>query len=364
MELKPFLDDMVGRRASDLFIKAGSRVAIRVDGEVQFLTDELVTQQDCYELLMVVGGARGERIAELQEFDMSYQAPGGGPRFRCNYFTQKGETGFVFRHVNEKIPTFKELCLPEDGMRKLAMMRRGLVLATGVAGSGKSTTLAAMLEYVNQNAYRHIVSVEDPIEFLFTDKQSIFSQREIGLDTETFASALKHVVRQSPDIILIGEMRDKETMEAAISGAETGHLVFSTLHTVNAVQTVERIITYFPPYQHDLIRLQMSMVLQGVISQRLIPRKGGIGRVPAVELLLATPTIKEILYEGRTKDIYNALREGAYYGTQTFNQSLKRLFEEELITLEDALDAADNPDELKLEIRGITKGLRTTDLGF
>jgi len=213
------------------------------------------------------------------------------------------------------------------------------------------------LQYINENHYKHIVTIEDPIEFIFREKNSIFSQREVGIDTENFAIALKHAMRQSPDVILIGEMRDQETVEAAIAAAETGHLVFSTLHTLNAVQTVERIIMFFPPHQHNMLRQQLAMVLEGVISIRLIPKKAGKGRVPAVELLLGTPTVKEILAEGRTPELAKALVEGFdYFGTMTFSQSLQLLCEKDLITQEDAFAASDNPEELKMYLRGISKG--------
>jgi twitching motility protein PilT len=235
-------------------------------------------------------------------------------------------------------------------------MKRGLVLATGTAGSGKSTTLAAMLEYVNRNMNKHIITIEDPIEYRFEDKRSIVNQREVGVDVSNFSSALRQAVRQSPDVIFIGEMRDAETVQAAISAAETGHLVFSTLHTVNAVQTVERIITFFPPHQHELVRLQLALNLAGVVSLRLIKNKEGTAMVPAVELLINTPTVRELLEQGQTRSLPKALAEGSYYGTMTFNQSLIRLFQAGNISLEDALLASDSPDELKMQMRGITQG--------
>ena len=255
------------------------------------------------------------------------------------------------------IPTLEELNLPVAPLQNLCSRRRGLVLVTGVAGSGKSTCLAAMVDYINSTFRRHIVTIEDPIEYVYQDKRSLIEQREINRDTRSFAAALKHCVRQSPDVILIGEMRDAETMEAALSAAETGHLVFSTLHTVNAVQTVERIMGYFPPYLHALIRLELAMVLEGVVSLRLIRRSGEAGRIPAVELLMATPTTRDLLQQGRTRQLPAALRDGAYYGAQTFGQSLKSLMDEGLITEEEALAAADNPEDLKLELKGITRSV-------
>jgi twitching motility protein PilT len=241
-------------------------------------------------------------------------------------------------------------------LKRLASLKRGLVLATGTAGSGKSTTLASMIEYVNRNMNKHIITIEDPIEFRFEDKRSIVNQREVGADVADFSSALRQAVRQSPDVILIGEMRDAETVQAAISAAETGHLVFSTLHTVNAVQTVERIITFFPPHQHDLMRMQLALNLAGVVSMRLIKNKDGSALVPAVEMLMNTPTVRELLEQGQTRSLPKALAEGGYYGTMTFNQSLIRLFQAGNISLEDALVASDNPDELKMQMRGIQQG--------
>jgi twitching motility protein PilT len=273
---------------------------------------------------------------------------------------QRKRCGFVFRHVQERVPTMEDLHLPTGPISKLCRLQRGLVLVTGIAGSGKSTTLASMVEGMNDHTDRHIVTIEDPIEFVFRDKRCAITQREIGIDSPDFATALKHVVRQTPDVILLGEMRDRETIESALQAAETGHLVLSTLHTINAVQTVERIISFFPPHQHATIRLQLALVLEGVISQRLITRRAAAGRVPAVEVLLGTPTVKELLLEGRTRDLTKVLDEGhAHYGTQTFNQSLRSLVAEGLIEYDDALAAADNPDELALAMRGISKGLRT-----
>ncbi|MDA1223317.1 MAG: type IV pilus twitching motility protein PilT, partial [Planctomycetota bacterium] len=255
---------------------------------------------------------------------------------------------------------FKDLNLPVQPLKKLSSLTRGLVLATGTAGSGKSTTLASMIEYVNRNAQKHIITIEDPIEFLYEDRFSIVNQREIGTDAPSFAQAIRQAMRQSPDVILIGEMRDQETVAAAINAAETGHLVFSTLHTVNAVQTVERIISFFPPHQHDLIRLQLALNLAGVVSMRLIKAREGVGMVPAVEMMMNTPTVRELLQSGDTRMLPKALAEGSYYGTMTFNQSLSRLFEAGNISLDDALAASDNPEELKMQMRGITQGGKTT----
>ncbi len=302
------------------------------------------------------------RFLDDRELDTAYES--GKDRFRVNVFRQRGHVGFVFRYVPSTIKSFEELNLPVEVLQKLSSLERGLVLVTGTAGSGKSTALAAMVKHMNDSFHKHIITVEDPIEYLHADNKCVIDQREVGVDTNNFSVALKHSLRQSPDVILVGEMRDKETMETALSAAETGHLVLSTLHTINAMQTVERIINFFPPHQHHLIRLQLSLVLEGVVSLRLLALKDG-GRIPAVEVLMATPTVKNLLGEGKTEELYQALKEGTdYFGTCTFNQSLKMLVENDVISMEQALSAADNPDELKLEFRGLRKGSRAGDFEF
>ncbi len=349
---------MVGAEASDVILRTGHKPVMRVDGEIRFIGDEILTEAQGELLLQhILEPAEVERFAARREWDTAFVVPGTG-RFRCNILRQRRRTAFVFRHVKETVPTMESLLLPAAPLRRLAMMQRGLVLVTGIAGSGKSTTLASMIDYMNDRSTRHIVTIEDPIEFIFQDRMCAITQREIGIDTEDCRHALKAAVRQTPDVILVGEMRDKETVEAALTAAETGHLVLSTLHTVNAVQTVERIISFFPPHQHDTIRLQLSMVLEGVVSQRLIGRRATNGRVPAVEILLGTPTVKEMVLEGRTRELAQALEEGhKYYGSQSFNQCLVDLVREGTIDYDDAMVAADNPDELKLALRGITKGV-------
>jgi len=363
-DFHPFFKLMVDKGASDLFLSAGARPAMRMDGAVKWISKDVLTQEFCQRLIEALSGKPLKTFFHRRKgVDLAIEMKGIG-RFRANLFHQRGRLGGVFRYIKEMIPTFEELNLPSKTLMKLAAHQRGLILVTGVAGSGKSTTIAGILEHINQSSNRHVVTIEDPIEYVFTEKQSVIDQREVGLDTENFMTALKSAVRQSPDVIFIGEMRDKETMEASISAAETGHLVVSTLHTVNAQQTVERIITYFPPHQHDLIRLQLSMVLQGVLSVRLLPKKGGRGRVPAVEIMLATPTIRDLVMTGKTKELDAAISEDVHFGNQTFNESLKLLYQSGAIDLEEALSAADNPDELKLEIRGILRGARAADMNY
>ncbi len=362
-KLRDFLRIMVKESASDLVLKANGCPAVRVAGVIRFLGDQPLPADLVRGFVSEVLNTRAQ--AEFDEHgaaDTAVSLPGVG-RFRCNAFHQGGEQGLVFRAIKNEIPSFKELNLPVEPLKRLASLKRGLVLATGIAGSGKSTTLASMLEYVNRSMNKHIITVEDPIEFRFEDKRSIVNQREVGTDVSSFPQALRQAVRQSPDVILIGEMRDAETVSAAISAAETGHLVFSTLHTVNAVQTVERIITFFPPHQHELVRLQLALNLAGVCSLRLVKNKDGSAMVPAVELMINTPTVRELLEAGSTRMLPKALAEGSYYGTMTFNQSLIRLFQAGNISLEDALAASDNPDDLKMQMRGITQGGTPAPLG-
>ncbi len=356
LEFDALLAHMVREDASDMILKTGGHPSIRIDGTIKYMCDEPVAAEYTHGVVMrILDEDLYERFMRDGEVDAVFVLDGVG-RFRVNVYRQNGEIGMVFRYIKDQVPTFEELMLPVDQLKRLAGMKRGMILATGVAGSGKSTSLASIVEHINRNYGRHVITIEDPIEFVYTDKLSAISQREIGLDSRSFSQALKHVVRQSPDVILIGEMRDKETMDAAINAAETGHLVLSTLHTINAVQTVERIISLYPPHQHELVRLQLAMVLEGVMSLRLLPRVDGRGRVPAVEMMINTPSIKEALIEGRTKEIEKFVEEGSYYGSQTFNQSLRGLYDAGVISYDDAIAASDRPEELALAIRGISRG--------
>ena len=350
---------LVERGGSYLFVQADGGPSIRIDGDVLFVPGVTVTReaaQGFYE--KILNEHQREMFVQSGEADAAYEVPDVG-RFRVNVYSQRGQLGFVCRHVHSNLPVLADLGLPTKQVTQLARTRRGLVLVTGTAGSGKSTTLAGILQWLNLNTSRHIVTLEDPVEFLFRDARCTVHQRELGVDTLSFAAALRHVVRQSPDVIMVGEMRDRETVEAVLSAAETGHLVLSTLHTVNACQSIERILWFFPPDQHPLIRHQLSMLLEGVISQRLVQRANGHGRVPAVELLLGTPTVHQMLAEGRTKELPDAIAEGAeHYGSQTYNQALIKLVRAGTVKLEDALAASDDPDAVTLEMRGITKGGR------
>ena len=288
------------------------------------------------------------------EVDLSYGVP-GVCRFRVSAYHQRGSVAIVFRAISFNIPTLESLNLPPV-LKKIATEERGLILVTGTTGSGKSSTLAAMIDYINENRTSNIITVEDPVEFLHRDKKSIISQREVGFDTLSFAAALKGALRQDPDVILVGEMRDLETIETALTAAETGHLVMSTLHTLDAAETINRIISVFPPFHQRQVRMQLSAVIKGVISQRLVPKIDGKGRVPAVEVMIGTARIKECIDDkDKTKQIPDAIAQGyTTYGMQTFDQSLMQLYSSKLISYEEALRQSTNPDDFALKISGIS----------
>jgi len=298
---------------------------------------------------------------EFFEVDLAYGIPGLS-RFRVSAYSQRGSVAMVFRIIAFGVPSFANLNMPPV-LEKLSLEERGLVLVTGTTGSGKSTTLAAMIDYINENRTCNIITVEDPVEYLHKDKKSIISQREIGFDTLTFGNALKSALRQDPDVILVGEMRDLETIETALTAAETGHLVMSTLHTLDAAETINRIISVFPPYHQRQVRMQLSNVIKGVISQRLVPRADGKGRVPAVEVMISTGRVRECIDEKeKTKQLHEAIAQGVTaYGMQTFDQSLMSLYTRKLITYEEALRQSSNPDDFALKISGISS---TSDLSW
>jgi twitching motility protein PilT len=341
--------------ASDLHIKVGSPPVLRIDGELTPLTSEKrVSPEDVLKVVYsVLTSEQKDLFKREKDIDFAYGVPGVG-RFRCNVFIQRGSLGIVFRVIPMKIPSIEELHLPEI-LKKIAMEQRGLILVTGTTGCGKTTTLAAMIDLINSNRTAHILTIEDPIEYTHRDKRSIVNQREIGSDAESFSKTLRQALRQDPDVILVGEMRDFETIQTALIAAETGHLVLSTLHTTDATETVNRIIAVFPPYQHKQVRIQLASVLKAVISMRLLPKADGNGRVPAVEVLVATTTIKDcILDPDKTKTIPDVIAQGAlHYSMQTFDQSLFTLFTSGLITYEEALRMATNPDDFALKTKGI-----------
>lgn len=347
------LTAMVERKASDLHLKAGMPPVLRVDGKLTPLDGEKLSPENVENLVFAVLNERQKQAyLERRELDFSYSVPGVA-RFRGNLSQQRGTLRVVMRQVPFRIPTFEEMNLPAKVLKYLGTQFSGIVLLTGPTGTGKSTTLATLIEYINETRNCHIVTVEDPIEFLYRDKQSIISQREVGVDTESFISALRHVLRQDPDVILIGEMRDLDTIQTAITAAETGHLVFSTLHTNEAAQAVDRIVDSFPPHQQEQVRIQISAVLQGVISQRLLPSAAGDGRVPAVEILIATPLIRKMILEkAPAAKIREAIHGGGYWGMQTLNQALAKLIKAGVVRKEDAFASSPNPDELNLILKG------------
>jgi twitching motility protein PilT len=351
------LDDLVGRMTdlggSDLHLKVGARPAVRVRGLLTPLeSHEVLRPEDTQEVLgqMIPENLIGEFESE-GEADFSYAVPGSG-RFRVNAFRQRGSVSIVMRFIPFGVPRFEDLNLPE-AIRRLAVEERGIVLVTGTTGSGKSTTLASMIDLVNRSMRKHIVTIEDPIEFLHTDASSLINQREVGTDTVSFARALRRVLRQDPDIILIGEIRDSETAQIALSAAETGHLVLSTLHTVDATETVNRIIDLFPPHERSQVRTMLAGTLKGIIGQRLIRTKDG-GRVAACEIMVTTGRIQDFIMDpAQTGQIQQAISEGEYYGMQTFDQALLKLVEDDRVEYEEALTASSRPQDFKLMVQSL-----------
>jgi twitching motility protein PilT len=363
MALNDLLKMTFEKKASDLHLKVGVPPILRIDGRLMPVENEkrLMSEDTVSMANSIMNPAQKARFNEKNELDMAYAVPGLG-RFRVNVFKQRGSVGMVFRMVPAKILNFEELVLPPVLM-KVAQEQRGLILVTGTTGSGKSTTLAAMIDYINTSRTSNIVTIEDPIEFLHRDKKSIVNQREIGSDTQTFGDALRSALRQDPDVILVGEMRDFETISTALTAAETGHLVLSTLHTVDTTETINRIITVFPPYQQKQVRMQLASVIKGIVSQRLVARADGRGRVPAVEIMLGTLSVREsIIDEQKTRNIPGIIAAGmVHYGMQTFDQSLLGHYKKGLITYEEALMTASNPDDFALKVKGIQS---TSDLAM
>ncbi|MDQ3069844.1 MAG: type IV pilus twitching motility protein PilT [Acidobacteriota bacterium] len=354
------LDDLLrtakAAGASDLHLKAGSYPMMRVHGTLVPASEERRLEREDTEAMVgqMLSDAQREKFKERLDLDLAYSVDGLG-RFRCNVYQQRGTLGAVLRVISTKVPTIDDLGLPPI-LKRVAEEERGLVLVTGTTGSGKSTTLAALIDHINNTRSAHIMTVEDPIEYLHRDHRSIVNQREVTVDTMGFAPALRAALRQDPDVILVGEMRDHETVETALSAAETGHLVFSTLHTLDATETINRIIAVFPPHQQRQVRLQLASVLRAAVSQRLIPKADGQGRVAAVEVMIATPFIRDcIVDKEKTNMIPGAIASGtSQYGMQTFDQSIFGLYERGDITLDEALRWASNVDEFKLRIAGIS----------
>ena len=356
MHVNDLLKVAVDKGASDLHLKVGSYPMVRVHGRLTRVTDEKkLDHEDLVEMAAsIMSATQRQRFKDAQEIDLAYSVPGLG-RFRCNVFQQRGTIGMVLRVIPFKVKSIDELGLPPV-LKRIAEEERGLVLVTGTTGSGKSTTLAGMIDHINNTRSSHVITIEDPIEYLHKDNEAIITQREIGVDTRSFAYALRSALRQDPDVVLVGEMRDMETIETALHAAETGHLVFSTLHTLDATETINRIISVFPPHQQKQVRLQLAVVLKAAVAMRLMPRADGNGRAPALEVLVATPFIKDcIIDKEKTHLIQGAIAQGtSQYGMQTFDQSIFNLFSQEIITYDEALRWASNVDEFKLRVQGIS----------
>jgi len=350
MELEQLCRFAVDSQASDLFIKSDAPPALRVHGRIVPTDLPPLTADDTQRLAhSIMTEEQVDAFSGYHELDLAFTLADVA-RFRCNVYVQRGGHAMVLRIVPLEIKGIEDLGLPKV-LDDLVKPKQGLVLVTGPTGCGKSTTLAAMIDLINKTRYCNVVTIEDPIEFVHDDKQAIVSQREVGIDTESFYDAMKYVVRESPDVILIGEMRDAETMRVALTASETGHLVFSTVHTTSAADTVERIVSIFPPHEKSQICLRLSTSLLGIVSQKLVPRADGTGRVPAVEVMINTPTVAKLIEEGRASQIYSAMNEGGYWGMQTMNQSLVRYWRAGVISEDDALTYAGNLTELKQMLR-------------
>ncbi len=354
MNIRHTLERMSQAGASDLHIKAGTPPTIRVDGKLIPLDEPEPSSKDIESIVEQILTPNQQKAFEnSHEIDFAFSVPGLS-RFRSNFYKQRGTVAMAFRQVPFGVPSLEDLNLPMV-LADLVQKPRGLILVTGTVGTGKSTSLASMIDYLNNNIPRNVITVEDPVEFLHRDNLCMISQREVGLDTESYHDGLKYILRQDPDVILIGEIRDQVTMKVAVMAADTGHLVLSTLHTPDAAQTINRIISFFPLQEHEEVRYLLASNLAAVCSMRLIPHKSGHGRVPAVEVMINTATIKEYIIDShKTPMIYKAIQEGVnQYGMQTFDQDLMRLYREDKISYDDALRYCTNPAEFDLRARGI-----------
>lgn len=346
------LQRAVQKDASDIHLKTGSPVYFRVDGLMASQEGDVLVSEDIDSMLSILlSKDQYDFFMKRGDLDLAFTEKGVG-RFRVNVFRQRGSVSLVMRRIKNKILTFDQLNLPPPVVR-FATMQRGLILITGTTGSGKSTALAAIVDHINSNRRCHVVTIEDPIEYVHNDRLAVINQREVTIDTRDFSSALKAVMRQDPDVILVGEMRDLETFQAAISASETGHLVFSTLHTTNVMLTIDRIIDLFPSNQHDQVRSQLAMNLRAIMCLRLLPRANGTGRVPNCEIMFTNPGIRALIKENRIVQMDNAIANGRESGMMSFNDSLYDLIKKELITLDTGVEISDNPEELKMLLQGI-----------
>ncbi|HLF19069.1 MAG TPA: PilT/PilU family type 4a pilus ATPase [Candidatus Omnitrophota bacterium] len=354
MKLKDLFNLMVEKEASDLYLRTNAMPRARINGQVEVIHNDAMPKAEMLALtnLLLASEQRKQVFKEKQDIDFIHEEEGVG-RFRVNVFTQRGSPAVVARHIHTSVRSFEELNLPAQLFKKFAEESKGLFLVCGPAGNGKSTAIASLIDHINSISAKHIITIEDPIEFLFKDKKSIINQRELGIDVRTYSHALRFVTQQSPDIIYIGNIRDEETMRAAITATELGTFVITTFHTINAVQTIVRMVNFFPPHLHDEIRIQLSLILKGTISLRLLARKDGQGRIPAFETMVVTPTIARLIREGKIQEIQNFIDEGTLFGMQSFKKSLVNLVKAGLVDSEEARKLSDSKDEFDQAMMGI-----------
>lgn len=356
MNLRELFKIMVNKEASDMFLSVDSVPRARINGTVQVISSDLISKDMMTKIAdhLLETDENKKKFAANFDIDFIYEEDDVG-RFRINVSRERGHPSIVARHVHTKVRTFEELNLPTELLYKFVEQPSGLLILSGPAGSGKSTSIASLLETINQTREKHIVTIEDPIEFLFEDKKSTINQRELGVDVYSYVAALRHVTQQSADIIYIGTIRDEETMRAAITATEMGAFVVTTFHTVNAVQAITRIVNFFPPYLHEEIRMQLSIILKGVISLRLLPRIDRPGRIPAYETMVVTPTIGRLIREGKIKEIQNFIDEGELFGMQSFKKSLVNLVKGGIVDEDTARIFAESKDEFNLEMKGVKR---------
>ncbi|HFC2111538.1 TPA: PilT/PilU family type 4a pilus ATPase [Neisseria gonorrhoeae] len=359
-ELFAWLRHMNKNKGSDLFVTTHFPPAMKLDGKITRITDEPLTAEKCMEIAFSIMSAKqAEEFSSTNECNFAISLPDTS-RFRVNAMIQRGATALVFRAITSKIPKFESLNLP-PALKDVALKKRGLVIFVGGTGSGKSTSLASLIDYRNENSFGHIITIEDPIEFVHEHKNCIITQREVGVDTENWMAALKNTLRQAPDVILIGEIRDRETMDYAIAFAETGHLCMATLHANSTNQALDRIINFFPEERREQLLTDLSLNLQAFISQRLVPRDGGKGRVAAVEVLLNSPLISELIHNGNIHEIKEVTKKSTTLGMQTFDQHLYQLYEKGEISLQDALKNADSAHDLRLAVQLRSRRAQSSD---
>ncbi|MBU2568385.1 MAG: type IV pilus twitching motility protein PilT [Elusimicrobia bacterium] len=353
LDIIKLLGIMRDKRASDVHIRTNDKPYLRIDGRIHPVegASEYGADDIKAAVVSIMNEEQKKNFYSKHECDLAMTIEDLG-RFRLNIYQQRGGVNVAVRFIPVNVPTVEELNLPAV-LKKIAENNNGLVLVTGPTGSGKSSTLAAMIDHINSTVSCHIITVEDPIEFIHVNKKAIVSQREIGIDTLNYADALRNIVRQDPDVILIGEMRDLETVRAAITAAQMGHMVLSTLHTIDAIQTISRIVDLFPPHQQGQVRMQLADTLQGVVCQRLLPMASGSGQIPAVEILLGTPVVRKYIENNNLNEISGIIKQGQYYGMQTFNQALIKLYKEGRVKIEDALEASTSKEELMMTVRGV-----------